>query len=295
MKGKSIKIFFSLLPKKAKRIYLRLPRGLRLVMGPLLGGLIGLLGGIAGLIIGLVLGYLIQELARQFGTDRKIYDYYENPGISDFYEGERGLADGLAAFCGLGIFIASKSSDTQSNADVAISETGRIAGFYFSPFADSATIEQFCRIAWAQKKNLNPDLLLESLVSRRTRGLDENESAAELSRLGAALYGIAITEKARVYAEELWRKLDPNYAPQNRSGESINDLRGHNDPWKILGISPLTPLPEVKSHFRKLAAQFHPDLLQGLDDEKKETATRAFIAIQEAYKEILSLSNSGSQ
>jgi len=59
-------------------------------------------------------------------------------------------------------------------------------------------------------------------------------------------------------------------------------LKGFKDYFKILGISRNATDQEIKSAFRKLARQFHPDLHP--NDEKAESK---FKEINEAY-EILS-------
>ena len=276
--GRFLKYPFLSFFNRIRRLHSRLPRKLRVVIGVALGGLTGLIGGVAGLFIGLVLGYLIQELLGQFSNDREVFQYFDNPGVSRFYEGE----PGLAAFCALGILINARSSPGQLGGEIAIDETCRKAKLCFPAAAsDPAMIEQFCRLAWSQRKNLNSDLLAESLISRR---MSVNAAPDDLSHLGAVLYNLASVDKARVFAEEIWQKLDPRFKPAPR----------REDPWKILDISPQTPLSEIKAHYRMLAAQFHPDVLQALDEEHRDTAARAFIAIQKAYNEIINLNKEES-
>jgi hypothetical protein len=79
--------------------------------------------------------------------------------------------------------------------------------------------------------------------------------------------------------------LDPAFRAAQDGGEPPGDSP-QKSPWTILGLPPDTPLAEIKLHYRRLAAQFHPDTLQVLDEEHRETAAAAFIAIQEAYKQI---------
>jgi DnaJ-domain-containing protein 1 len=100
--------------------------------------------------------------------------------------------------------------------------------------------------------------------------------------LGALLFRLAADGKAQNLAGEIRLILDPYF--QNEPGAQH---AASPDPWKILDLPPDTPLAKVKSHYRKLATQFHPDALQALDEEHRETAARAFMAIKEAYKEIL--------
>jgi hypothetical protein len=237
----------------------------------------GLLGGIPGIIIGIILGYLVQELLGQFHSDREALNYFENPGRPGFYEGE----PGLAAFCALGILIAAESPDSSpfpssgsgTGGEAAAREVARKAAAFFpGNRADPSLVEHFCRLAWSRRYSLNPDLLTESLMARRG-------SAKDLPALGRGLHELASGEKALDLARSIRAMLDPGYNPLTAPPEK--------DPWKILGLPPGTPIKEVKSHFRRLAIQFHPDSLQELDEERRESAARAFIAIQEAYREIV--------
>jgi DnaJ like chaperone protein len=245
-----------------------------------LGGAIGLVGGVAGVFIGFILGYLVEELLGQFRNDRDALDYFENPGRSDFYEG----SPGLAAFCALGVLIAAQSADSlPASGEAAAQEAARTAKALFpGRRADLSLIEQFCRLAWTRRDGLNPDLLAESLAARRRR-------LGDLPLLALELYGLAAGETARDLAASVCFILDPCFKTPEESppdGEAAESAR-LAEAWKILGLLPGTPLPELKTQFRTLAIQFHPDSLQGLDEKRREAASRAFIAIKDAYRKIV--------
>jgi DnaJ like chaperone protein len=235
------------------------------------------------MLIGIVLGYLVKELFGQFRSDREALEYFENPGHSGFYEGE----PGLAAFCALGILIAAQGRDTRAfsppgsagDGEAAAREVSRKAAASFpGGRADASLIEHFCRLAWSRRRRLNPDLLTESLMARRGGGTD-------LPDLGRALYELASGEKSRNLARDIRVMLDPAYNP---GAEKTGGLKTPaEDPWKVLGLAPGTPLKEVKSRFRRLAIRFHPDSLRDQDGKPRETAAGDFIAIEDAYKRII--------
>jgi DnaJ-domain-containing protein 1 len=244
------------------------------------------LGGVAGLLIGIILGYLVQELFGQFHSDREALKYFENPGRSGFYEGD----PGLAAFCALGILVAARSRDpspfpaqgSAADGEAAVREVSRKAAAFFPENrAGSSLIEHFCRLAWSRRRSLNPDLLAESLMARRGSGKD-------LPGLGRALYELASDEKSLDLARSIRAVLDSAYDSRNGGGGEDGDSKApEQDPWRVLGLAPGAPIREVKSRFRRLAIRFHPDGLRKPEEEQRETAARAFIAIKEAYQEIL--------
>ena len=281
---------------KTRKLINRLPGRFRVFGAPLLGGLVGLLGGIPGLLIGLLLGYLLGELFVQSGQDRKILGYLENPGVQQFYEGE----GGLAAWCALGVLVASAGMEAPPKEGGKIPQESSLpksvlqkvilgaSCAFGGPGADPVLMEYFSRLAWQLKESLNPDLLAESLAARRAPlGIP-----GDGRNLGRALISLAGGEKAASLAREIGIVLDPSLkneplkdeADENYAPYADGKLR--KDPWKVLGLAPGTPPKEVKAHFRRLAKQFHPDEFAMLEEKYRETAARAFVAIQEAYKEV---------
>jgi DnaJ like chaperone protein len=64
--------------------------------------------------------------------------------------------------------------------------------------------------------------------------------------------------------------------------------RPASDPYKVLGVSRDTPLPEIKKAYRRLLSQHHPDKLvsKGLPEEMIKLANQKTHEISEAWQEI---------
>jgi hypothetical protein len=247
-------------------------------IGPLAGGLIGMIGGMGGIPVGLLMGYFLQELIGQFFTDTAVGRYFENPGRSAFYEGE----PGAAAYCALGIYIMFQSGYRDEELAEPVIESALSAfprGRRILPF-----IELFCRIAASRRVFLNPDLLAESLTARR-------KSAKDSAILGEKLEFLALGKTARREAAYIRTILDPSYEPSYSFEEIPENIP---DPWKVMGLPPGSPAETVKSSFRKLAVRFHPDMLQGMEEDQRRAAIQQFITIKEAYRLIMR-SNSSSR
>ena len=267
-------IFLTRLRLSWRKLMNRCPRWLKVLAGPLLGGSIGITGGIPGVLIGLLLGYLLGELFVQSRRDKKILDYFENPGSQQIYEGE----GGLAAWCALGVLVADDISAAASSAEKIIKQVVLGACYVFTGvFADPSLMEHFSRLALSRRNSLNPDLLAESLAAR---------SRLDKGNLARGLIILADGEKAKSLVRQICQILNPgmdDYDPEHQQARSSAIQK---DPWKILGLPHGTPLNEVKFHYRRLAKQFHPDELQILDEKRQKAAAQAFITIKEAYEQI---------
>ena len=275
-----------------RKVSNRCPKKLKPLGGPLLGGIIGLIGGIAGFVIGVLLGFLLRELCIRYFKDRKLLGYFENPGFGQFHEAE----PGLAAWCALAVLVSSADTPHSSSAVSPGSPSGlsrdhaserilkqillEASRIFSGSSVDPFLIGHFSRAALSIRGKISQDLLAESLVSRRI-SLNAKNSPEDLRKLGQGLGRLATGTKSKQIAREIRLVLDPSFA-----SEQEPEISGIHDPWKILGLSPGTSQKEIKSHYRKLAKLFHPDELVVLDEQRRETAASAFIAIQQAYKEI---------
>jgi DnaJ-domain-containing protein 1 len=133
--------------------------------------------------------------------------------------------------------------------------------------------------------SMNPDLLAESLGARR-------KNLGDLKKVGEGLEALAGGSEAIASARHLRAFLDPLYRPsdskQDRPPDPFEEENlGKDDPWKVLGLPPDAPTAEVKSTFRRLAVQFHPDAVRNLGEAQQKSSADAFIKIRSAYREIV--------
>ncbi len=60
------------------------------------------------------------------------------------------------------------------------------------------------------------------------------------------------------------------------------------DPHTVLGVTPDTPLPEIRAQWRRLVRDSHPDVMiaRGVPEEAVKLAEKRLIAINQAWEEI---------
>ncbi|MDX2511313.1 MAG: DnaJ domain-containing protein [Desulfobacterales bacterium] len=90
-----------------------------------------------------------------------------------------------------------------------------------------------------------------------------------------------------------YRRLSQLRRPGNRSTANDrqyrandSDSRDYQDPYTILGIAAGASKEEIKSAYRRLAAQYHPDKVQHLGKDFQNMAEERFKKIQQAYEEL---------
>lgn len=73
--------------------------------------------------------------------------------------------------------------------------------------------------------------------------------------------------------------------PHNKTNAS-SSTTSRKTPYEILGVSPNASQGEIKSAYRELAGQYHPDKVSHLGEEFQKLAHRRFQEIQEAYDQL---------
>jgi hypothetical protein len=93
------------------------------------------------------------------------------------------------------------------------------------------------------------------------------------------LYNIFFRAEQDVNYQNKSNQQKPNSKPDGASPDPT--------PYEVLGVQPTASKDEIRSAYRKLANQYHPDKVHHLGEEFQQLAEIKFKAIQEAYQEIV--------
>jgi len=259
------------------------------------GFCLGMTGGWFGVLLGVIVGYMLDELFKQSRRDRSVAAYLMNPGPAEFIE----PVPGLAAYCALAVLVrCDNSQNREAASSVIVTEAVRAAESVLSvPTESRPETEAIVREAFIHRDGLNPDLLAESLMARRTRFHDFSAMALSLLTLAEGPQACVLAERvASILAPELVRGRESGTRRekgQPRRDTTLGDTWNGEDieAFTVLGIVPGASPEDAKAAFRKLAVLFHPDALSGLDEAKKQEAGEAFIRIERAYRRVLHLTS----
>lgn len=234
------------------------------IWGKILGGAAGFaLGGPLGALVGAVAGHAVDKMA---GDDEPSRD------------GRKSVAFTIAVIA-LGAKMAKADGVVTSDEVVAFKKVFRVPGDEIKNVArvfdqakrDSAGFEPYARQVAGMFRD-NPAVLEELLgcltFIARADGV-MHESEVKYLRKVADIFGL--DEAAFERITEL------------SAGET-----GYADPYKILGVRRDASDQEIKSAYRRLVREHHPDKLiaEGLPEEFIETANQRLAGINAAYERI---------
>jgi len=101
-----------------------------------------------------------------------------------------------------------------------------------------------------------------------------------------ALFAVALWWTSRLKTASQAAGASSAHSGRGQEAPSQEEVR-EEDPYKILGVKPDASREEIKSAYKKLAAQYHPDKVQHLGKEFRELAHKKFVAIQTAYDTLM--------
>ena len=240
-----------------------------------LGSLGMLLGGPLGAIAGVALGHALID---------KRADFVSQPS-REIPQTEFGSAERAQAAFFISLFsILGKLSKIDGR--VAKDEIAVVQGFINSLPIDD-TEKQFARQVFNEAKN--SPYRIDDFATQLYQTV-KNQPALLLSYFDLLFKIVAADgtfhpaeETALKRVKEIFNIGDDRY--ENLKALYFNDLDKH---YKILNCTPESTNEEIKSNYKKLVKDFHPDVIisKGLPEEFVEFATNRFREIQESYEKI---------
>jgi len=97
-----------------------------------------------------------------------------------------------------------------------------------------------------------------------------------------AVFGLVLWWVSRLRRAYQASSTSSTYARKEQAAPGRQEAP-EEDPHKILGIQHSASEQEIKSAYKRLAAQYHPDKVQHLGKEFQELAHKKFVAIQKAH------------
>lgn len=225
------------------------------VAGCLVGGLVGPLGIPFGLGIGLLLDYANREQSR---WQRIELFFRDTARLSN--------ADMLTVGCMVLADAAEKHGDVSSRDAIRqwIGNTLNRRSLQFS-----SQVEEYLRV-----------FDYSAMYSTVAERMDTVLSDWQLKDL-AAIFGCPGVCSVREMLDSI------RGGSRHERADSKVDTLPLTIAYRILGVSPRASDRQVKSAYRKLAVQFHPDGAAGFDSNRQEWASGAFQRIHRAYQSVV--------
>ncbi|HUD43392.1 MAG TPA: co-chaperone DjlA [Dokdonella sp.] len=140
--------------------------------------------------------------------------------------------------------------------------------------------------AWAGGRRDLGFLLLDMLLDIvHADGALSNEKLSLIGRLAGAL-GISDNEFSALSAMKGYGRRGTGPGAQPGGGRSARPQPGRPDPYAILGLARGASDRDIKTAWRRLMSQHHPDKLGDVPDELKRRAEQRAREINAAYEQI---------
>jgi DnaJ like chaperone protein len=250
------------------------------IAGKLLGALIGSVAGPLGTILGGFIGHLFDRASEE----RQAVDSTPRFGQAAWEDTTDPVSQAqinfLTCLIGLSIRVAEADGPVRTSHMEAMKAFFR-QNFSF-PSVDQDLIQRLIDEMYANRDRIDVQGLCSYYAAASTF-----EGRVLLLRL---LFQIARADAAGVTRneEELIRRIAAILGLGEATFRQVRAefMRDGGGPWEILGISPEAGVEEIKSAYRQLSLQHHPDKVANLGPEFVKVAEEKFKTIQEAYEEI---------
>jgi len=180
----------------------------------------------------------------------------------------------------------------KSDGKVLKSELNYVKKFFTNTFGSKKSNEYFRMFNNLNKQDLNSKL---RQVCLQLNGNINHSSRLEIIHF---LFGVAAADN-EIHPKEIEtiKRIATYMNINSYDFESIKSMLIENgstnsENWyKILGITRDASDAEVKKAYRKMAVKYHPDKLIGVSEDIKNLAEEKFLAVKEAYEQIIKIRN----
>jgi DnaJ like chaperone protein len=247
------------------------------IKGKLIGALLGSFAGPMGTILGGVIGHLFDMASNERRTSGGFFTRPDHPTVDSVSSAQLNF---LSSLIGLSIAVA--------NADghVRTSQINTLKSFFRENFPysedDRHIIHQIIDETFINRTRLNVAGLCGYY-----RSISVLSDRLLLLRL---LFKIAVADNLGIDTREeaLIRKIATLLGLNEYHFTSVQAefSRAEKRAYQILGVDPQASEADIRSAYRKLASEHHPDRVANLGEEFVKVAEEKFKLINEAYEEI---------
>lgn len=252
----------------------------RPVWGRVVGAVVGLTAGPFGVALGFLVGFLIDHMRMRRTASSLVAACF---GASDALPSQQaveratGLPFQVVAFIGLGVRVVVADGFVR---DLHLGTLQRELRDHYPRIARSARqVESVMQEAVVIGTRIDSAAVVSLLQS---------ESLVFKAELFAALLRVSLSDGPELSPV----RIEQLEAIAVGLGLNADDIRTMLRPLRslnaeariVLGVDSDIDLAGLRRVYRRLAAEFHPDLAQGLTVEQQRMTNEAFIRIQEAYK-----------
>ena len=214
-------------------------------------------------------------------------------GIIGYYVGKNFFSEKIASKKAFEISLLILSSVViKADGKVLKSELDYVKKFFTKTFGAKKSNEYFNMFNSLNKQDLNSKL---RQVCMQLNSHIQHSSRLEIIHF---LFGVAAADNEIHQKEIETIKRIATYMNINPYDfESIKSMivaKGSSDSekwYKILGLTKNATDADVKKAYRKMAVKYHPDKLIGVSEDIKNLAEEKFLAVKEAYEQIMKSKN----
>lgn len=240
---------------------------MRRYWGTLAGLAVGLFGGVPGAVFGLFIGFLVDLVWAEFRAQRATADYLDGSDAPAWLPRQVALAGELTGHL---------QPRSRIDPDVLGSLATELRPFYPDRWA-RRPVERMLVVGAA-----HPWSGIEAYAARLSAACPPEERERVVGAVWNAIGRSGATLSAREEVRAIARRagVDEGFIARELVVRRFRDAEA----CAVLGVARDASRDEVRTAYRRLAAQFHPDTAVSLTERQREATEQAFKRIQLAYE-----------